>query len=66
MARRKHSKIDALPPDIKSTVEEMILANFKYADIADYIQLQTEEPISLMSISRYATNLNASDRKSVV
>ncbi len=60
MSRRKHSKIDKLPPDIKDTVEEMIRADFTYAEIADYILVQTEIPISTASICRHARNLNES------
>ena len=36
MSRRKHSKIDKLPPDIKDTVEDMIRSDFTYSEIADY------------------------------
>ena len=35
MSRRKHSKIDKLPPDIKDTVEDMIRSDFTYSEIAD-------------------------------
>lgn len=58
MARRKHSKIDALPPEIKDTVEKMMQADFTYADIADYIKQQGHE-ISVTSVWRHASTLNA-------
>ena len=58
MARRKHSIIDKLPLEVKNTVEEMIKSNFTYAEIADYIKSETQQPISLTSVWRYASNLN--------
>lgn len=58
MARKKHSIIDKLPPEIKNTVEEMIKSNFTYAEIAEYIKSVTEKPISLTSVWRYASNLS--------
>ncbi len=60
MSRRKHSKIDKLPPDIKDTVEEMIRSDFTYAEIADYIMVQTDVPVSKAAICRYARSLNES------
>lgn len=55
---RKHSKIDKLPADIKETVEQMMQADFTYAEIADYIRDCGFE-ISVTSVWRHATNLNA-------
>lgn len=60
MSRRKHSKIDKLPPDIKDTVEDMIRSDFTYSEIADYIMVQTDVPISTASICRHARSLNES------
>lgn len=60
MSRRKHSKIDKLPPSIKDEVEEMIKANFTYAEIAEYIQIKADTQISKAAICRYAKNLNES------
>lgn len=55
MGRRKHSKIDRLNPEIKSTVEEMILsADFTYKDIAQYIADSTGESVSQAAICNYA------------
>ena len=45
--RRKHSKIDKLSPELKATVEDMMKADFTYAEIADYIKDQTDQPISI-------------------
>ena len=47
--RRKHSKIDKLSPELKATVEDMMKADFTYAEIADYIKDQTDQPISISS-----------------
>ena len=60
MSRRKHSIIDKLPPETKNTVEEMIKSDFTYAEIADYIKLETDTSISLTSVWRYASNLTES------
>ena len=38
MRNRKHSKIDALPTDIKSAVEEMILGNFTYREVCNFVR----------------------------
>lgn len=55
MSRRKHSKIDRLKPEVKSTVEEMILsADFTYKDIAEYIADSAGESISQAAICNYA------------
>ncbi|MBQ8298010.1 MAG: DUF3486 family protein [Ruminococcus sp.] len=58
---RKHSIIDSLPCDIKEAVDEMIKANFTYREIADYIQ-KYGVSISLASVQRYASRLEASLR----
>lgn len=54
---RKHSLIDKLPPEIKETVDEMLKADFTYAEVADYIKT-TGQSISLSSVGRYAACLN--------
>ena len=50
---RKHSKIDALPPDIKAAVEQMMLGADIYDDIVAYLREQGYS-ISKSSVSRYA------------
>lgn len=51
---RKHSKIDTLPPEMKATVEEMILdGSATYADIVEYLKKQGYG-ISASSVCRYA------------
>ena len=38
---RKHSKIDTLPPEMKATVEEMIMdGSATYSDIVAYLEQQ--------------------------
>ena len=38
---RKHSKIDTLPPEMKATVEEMIMdGSATYSDIVTYLEQQ--------------------------
>lgn len=57
--KRKHCKIDELPPEVKSKVVEM-LADTKntYTDIAIYLYDAGYE-ISRSSVGRYALNSNA-------
>ena len=51
---RKHSKIDALPPEMKATVEEMILdGSATYSEIVDYLQ-EHGYSLSVSSVCRYA------------
>jgi hypothetical protein len=57
MARRKHSKIDGLPAELKDTVEQMMQTDFTYADIADFIKQQGHD-ISITSVWRHASNLD--------
>lgn len=54
---RKHSKIDKLAPEVKSTVESMITANYTYREIVEYIKDCTGEMISQAAVCRYAQGL---------
>jgi non-canonical (house-cleaning) NTP pyrophosphatase len=56
--RRKHSKIDKLPDDLRAAVEQMLQSDFTYAEIVDYIKEQGFE-ISASSVWRYAQGLSA-------
>lgn len=53
---RKHYAIDKLPPEIKSTVDEMIKADFTYREIVGYIKSNGQN-ISVSAVQRYAANL---------
>ncbi len=59
MKNRKHSKIDALSPDIKSAVEEMILGNFTYREVCDFVRDTANMTLSVSAVCRYAQGLNA-------
>lgn len=59
MRNRKHSKIDALPADIKSAVEEMILGNFTYRDVCNFVRDTANMTLSESAVCRYAQGLNA-------
>lgn len=59
MKNRKHSKIDALPTDIKSAVEEMILGNFTYREVCDFVRDTANLTLSESAVCRYAQGLNA-------
>lgn len=58
MSRRKHSKIDGLPGAVRETVEQMVMSNATYAEVADFIKSKGHE-ISIGSVWRYAKSLNA-------
>ncbi|MDL2294913.1 DUF3486 family protein [Ruminococcaceae bacterium OttesenSCG-928-D13] len=55
---RKHSKIDKLPADVKDAVEQMLLADYTYAEIVDYLA-GNEISLSQSSICRYAKGFHA-------
>lgn len=50
---RKHSKIDGLQPDLKATVQQMLLDGDTYSEVIAYLQTQGVS-ISLASVCRYA------------
>lgn len=56
---RKHSKIDKLPPDLKSAVDMMLQGDFTYGEVADFIRDNAGIEISETSVWRYTRNLNA-------
>lgn len=58
--KRKHSKIDALPADIKETVEQMILGNYTYRDVCNFVRDTANVTLSEAAVCRYARSLNAS------
>lgn len=58
MANRKHSKIDALPEELRIAVEEMLLTGATYNDIVKFLQ-ENEQSVSVASVCRYARAFNA-------
>lgn len=50
---RKHSKIDALDPALKDTVEQMLLTGSTYSEIVDFLA-ENGVGISQASVCRYA------------
>ncbi len=58
--KRKHSKIDALPSDIKEAVEQMILGDYTYRDVCDFVRETANVTLSEAAVCRYARSLNAS------
>lgn len=50
---RKHSKIDALTPELRETVEQMLLSGSTYSSIVQYLQEQGIG-LSVASVCRYA------------
>ncbi|MEG1752734.1 MAG: phage protein Gp27 family protein [Christensenella sp.] len=53
--RRKHSIIDALPSVEKDTVEQMLLNDYTYSEVVDYLKSKGTS-ISQASVCRYASN----------
>ena len=58
--KRKHSKIDALPADIKEAVEQMILGDYTYRDVCNFVRDTANVTLSEAAVCRYAQGLNAS------
>lgn len=60
MARRTRSKIDALPPELKDAVEQMILnpVEFTYLDISEFLKEKGYD-ISYGAVFRYARRMGA-------
>ena len=58
--KRKHSKIDALPADIKEAVEQMIMGDYTYRDVCDFVRETANVTLSEAAVCRYAQGLNAS------
>lgn len=59
MSNRKHSKIDALPADIKEAVEQMILGNYTYREVCEFVQSTANITLSQTAVCNYAKGLNA-------
>lgn len=57
--KRKHSKIDALPSDIKEAVEQMILGDYTYRDVCNFVRDTANVTLSEAAVCRYARGLNA-------
>ena len=52
-SNRKHSKIDGLAPELKATVEQMLLSDATYAEIVDFLEDNGA------SVCRYAQDYDA-------
>ncbi len=53
MGNRRHSIIDGLDPSIKDTVHEMLISDFRYGEIVDYLK-QNGVQISQSAVCNYA------------
>lgn len=53
---RKHGKIDKLPPNLKDTVDEMLMAHCTYAEVVDFLA-DNGIGLSQALVSRYAQGL---------
>ena len=57
-SNRKHSKIDGLAPELKATVEQMLLSDATYAEIVDFLE-DNGVSVSIASVCRYAQDYDA-------
>lgn len=55
---RKHGLIDGLSPELRDTVEQMLLSGSTYSDIVEYLK-KNDISISIASVCRYAKAYNA-------
>lgn len=55
---RKHGKIDGLPPELKATVEQMLLTNQYYWQIQEFLA-ENGVSVSQSAICRYAQHFDA-------
>ncbi|MDL2327489.1 DUF3486 family protein [Ruminococcaceae bacterium OttesenSCG-928-A11] len=55
---RKHGKINKLPADVRDAVEQMLLADYTYAEIVDYLA-ESGYTLSQSSVCRYAKGFHA-------
>lgn len=58
MANRKHSKIDALPDELRLAVEDMLMTGSTYNDIVKFLK-ENEQSVSVAAVCRYARAFNA-------
>ena len=58
MANRKHSKIDALPDELRLAVEDMLMTGSTYNDIVKFLK-ENEQSVSIAAVCRYARAFNA-------
>ncbi len=56
--RRRNGKVDRLPPELKDTVEQMLLAGISYREIASFLK-ENGEPMSQMAVCTYAKKYRA-------
>lgn len=56
--RRAVGKIDKLPPDLKDTVDQMLVSGQTYREIVKYLS-DNGEPLSQAAVSRYAQRFRA-------
>lgn len=56
--RRACGKIDKLPPDLKDTVDQMLVSGQTYREIVSYLA-DNGEQLSQAAVSRYASRFRA-------
>lgn len=59
MSRRANGKIDKLQPELKDTVDQMLISGQSYREIVSYLA-ENDVEISQTSVSRYAARFLAS------
>lgn len=58
--KRKHSKIDKLPSDIREAVEQMLLGDYTYREVCEFVRNTANVTLTEAGVCRYAKGLNAS------
>lgn len=56
---RKHSKIDKLPSDLRDAIDMMLMGDYTYKEVAEFIRDNANMSISETSVWRYASGLDA-------
>ena len=56
---RKHSKIDKLPLDLRDAIDMMLMGDYTYKEVADFVKENGNMSISETSVWRYANSLDA-------
>ena len=61
--KRSHSKVAALPEEIRAAVDRKIMSGVEYQEIADYINAMGTQTVSRSSVNRYGQKFMAKMEK---
>jgi hypothetical protein len=60
---RSYGKIQTLPVDVRDVVDEMLVQNYRYREIVDFIRDNTSVEVDTSMVCRYARKLSANLRE---